>query len=374
MDDGKRISDALLDWFDRNQRPLPWRRNYQPYHIWISEIMGQQTQMDRVVDYFQKWCARFPDPVSIVQASQEEIYKLWEGLGYYSRARNIQRTAEILCRSYDCSVPDRYEVLLSLPGIGPYTAAAIMSLAFNRAYPVIDANVERVFARLFDIPSPVKEPANRLFIEKKACSLMPSGQARSFNQALMELGALVCLPKRPRCGQCPINSYCEALQQETVDQRPVSNRPVKSVAIVMATGLLLHDGKIFIQKRLADDVWANLWEFPGGRLQKGETASEAVRREYREETGFEIEIVEDLGLVRHSYTIYKVTLNCYLCRLLSRDTAPPILTAAQEYRWVTWQELVEYAFPAGHRKLIANLAGRIDKKNFFNPTAINIDL
>ncbi len=354
MDDGNRICEALLGWFTRNQRPLPWRRSYHPYHIWISEIMGQQTQMDRVVDYFLQWCARFPDPASIARASQEEIYKVWEGLGYYSRARNIQRTAEILCRSYNCTVPDRYEDLLSLPGIGPYTAAAIMSLAFNRDYPVIDANVERVFARLFDIPTPVKEAPNRLFIEKKACRLLPSGQARFFNQALMELGALVCLPKKPRCGQCPVSRYCEALQQGTADQRPVLNKPAKSVAIVMATGLLVHSGKIFIQKRLADDVWANLWEFPGGRLQKGESGAEAVRREYREETGFKIGVVEDLGMVRHSYTIYRVTLHCFLCRLLSKDSSPT-LTAAQEYRWVAWQELAGYAFPAGHRKLIERL-------------------
>lgn len=361
MYDDQRICEVLLAWFVRNQRPLPWRRTYHPYHIWISEVMGQQTQMDRVVGYFLKWCERFPDPASIVRASQEEIYKLWEGLGYYSRARNIQRTAEILCRTYNCVLPEQYDTLLSLPGIGPYTAAAIMSLAFNRDYPVLDANVERVFARLFDIPSPLKEPSNRLFLKKKACSLLPAGQARYFNQALMELGALVCLPKAPKCGQCPISPHCEALQQGTVAQRPVVNRAIKPVAIVMATGLLFHLGKIFIQKRLADDVWANLWEFPGGRLQKGETSIEALRREYLEETGFEIEIVEDLGLVRHSYTIYRVTLHCFLCRLLSNNTSPT-LTAAQEFRWVRWQELAGYAFPAGHRKFIENLAGRINKK------------
>ena len=254
MGDRRTLCDAMLSWFSRHQRPLPWRRTYHPYHIWISEIMGQQTQMDRVVGYFNKWCARFPNIDSIAKASQEEIYKLWEGLGYYSRARNIQRTAEILCRVHNCTLPDRYDALLALPGIGPYTAAAIMSLAFNRDYPVIDANVERVFARLFDIPTPVKEAQNRLFIEKKSKGLLPSGQARNFNQALMELGALVCLPKAPLCGKCPIAHHCEALQQGTVYDRPVLRRPAKSVSIVMATGLLIHSGKIFIQKRLADDV------------------------------------------------------------------------------------------------------------------------
>lgn len=359
MEERRTLCDALLFWFSRYQRPLPWRRTYHPYHIWISEIMGQQTQMDRVVGYFERWCARFPNIDSIATASQEEIYKVWEGLGYYSRATNIQRTAEILCRTNNCTLPDRYDALLALPGIGPYTAAAIMSLAFSRDYPVIDANVERVFARLFDIPTPVKEAQNRLFIEKKSKGLLPSEQARNFNQALMELGALVCLPKAPLCGKCPIAYHCEALQQGTVNERPVLRRPAKSVSIVMATGLLIHSGKIFIQKRLADDVWANLWEFPGGRLLKGESPAEAVKREYREETGFEIEIVEDLGIVRHSYTIYRVTLHCFRCRLLSKTTTPK-LTAAQEYRWAVWEELAAgFAFPAGHRKLIERL-GEMD--------------
>jgi A/G-specific adenine glycosylase len=354
MEKNKTLQNILIGWFAKNQRPLPWRKTYRPYHIWISEIMLQQTQMDRVVAYFLKWCERFPDMKSIACASQEEVYKLWEGLGYYSRARNIQRTAEMLCATSRCRIPDHYEKLLALPGIGPYTAAAIMSLAFNRDYPVIDANVERVFSRLFDIPSPLKNKENRLFIEKKTRSMLPTGEARMFNQALMELGALICSPKQPRCRQCPISSSCEALQQGTVEQRPVTGKQAKPVSIIMATGLLLNDGKIFIQKRLPDDVWANLWEFPGGRLHAGEQASEAVVREYLEETGLQVETVADLGTMRHSYTIYRVTLHCFLVRLCGENVSPR-LKAAQEYRWVLPENLSAYAFPAGHRKLIEKL-------------------
>ena len=310
--------------------------------------------MERVVDYFTRWCRRFPDISSVAAADQEEVYKLWEGLGYYRRARNILRTAKILCSTNNCTLPEQYEDLLTLPGIGPYTAAAILSLAINRDYPVVDANVERVFARLFDLPSPVKEPGSRRFIEKKSSILLPPGKSRFFNQALMELGALVCLPKAPLCQRCPINRHCEALQQGTVEERPVTGTKPESVQIVMATGLLLHEGRIFIQKRLDDDVWANLWEFPGGRLHKDELPDEAVKREYREETGFDVEVIEDLGVVRHSYTIYRVTLHCFVCRLLSKGTEPK-LSAAQEYRWVEWDELRRFAFPAGHRKLIARI-------------------
>lgn len=360
MNNLKTFRKNLIGWFAENQRPLPWRKTYHPYHIWISEIMLQQTQMDRVVAYFLRWCEKFPDMKSIAGAAQEEVYKLWEGLGYYSRARNIQRTAELLCTTNRCRIPDRYEKLLSLPGVGPYTAAAIMSLAFNHDYPVIDANVERVFSRLFDIPSPIKNKENRLFIEQKTRSLLPTGKARIFNQALMELGALVCSPKQPRCRQCPISAFCEALQQGTVEQRPVTGKQSKPVSIVMATGLLLHEGKIFIQKRLSDDVWANLWEFPGGRLLAGEKASEAVVREYQEETGLQIETVADLGTTRHSYTIYRVTLHCFLVRLCGKNTSPS-LKAAQEYRWVLPENLSAYPVPAGHRKLIEKLR----KEEFF---------
>lgn len=345
------FQNKLLDWFDTHQRDLPWRHTYDPYHVWISEVMLQQTQMSRGVEYFTRWVERFPNIDSVAAASEEEILKLWEGLGYYSRARNLHKAAQHIAVEYNGMLPESYDLLLGLPGIGNYTAAAIMSLAFNRNFPLVDANVERVFARFFNLPEPIKSKTARVFIWKKAEELLPRGKARAFNQALMELGALVCLPQRPECPDCPVRGHCESLQLGVTDERPVLPRPPKAIRIEMCTGILIHDRKIFIQKRRENDVWANLWEFPGGRLQEGETPESAVVREYCEETGFAVGNLEKIALIRHSYTKYRVILHCYFCRLQNGSTEP-VLHAAQAYRWVDYSELSQYAFPAGHRKLL----------------------
>ena len=348
------LQEALLHWFAQNGRDLPWRRTYLPYHIWISEIMLQQTQMERVVVYFNRWLDRFPDLASLAEAEEQEVLLLWEGLGYYSRARNILKAANLLCRRHDSALPDDHAVLLQLPGIGRYTAGAIMSLAFNRSHPIVDANVERLFARLFNLTAPVKEKHTHAFIWQKADELIPEGKARFFNQALMELGALVCLPRSPRCDACPVQSHCEAFSQGIVSERPVAGKAREITPITMASGVLWHRGKIFIQKRLTDDVWPNLWEFPGGRLEKGETPEEALVREYREETGFAIHDLKKICTIRHSFTRYRVTLHCYHCRLRSSGTEP-VLNAAQEYRWAAPDELENFAFPAPHRRLSRRL-------------------
>lgn len=348
------LQDALLHWFAENSRDLPWRRSYLPYHIWISEIMLQQTQMDRVVVYFNRWIERFPDIASLAKAQEQEILRLWEGLGYYSRAKNLHKTAKLLCLLHEGALPEDYAALLQLPGIGRYTAGAIMSLAFNRNYPIVDANVERLFARLFNLAAPVKEKHAHAFIWQKAAELIPEGKARFFNQSLMELGALVCLPRSPRCDACPIHDHCEAFAQEVVGERPVAGKAQEIIPITMVSGVLGHQGKIYIQKRLPDDVWPNLWEFPGGRIEEGETPEQALVREYREETGFVIQGLKKITTIRHSFTKYRVTLHCYHCRLQGNGTEP-ILHAAQEYRWAKLEELEHFAFPAPHRRLITRL-------------------
>ena len=314
-------------------------------------MMLQQTQMDRVVNYFTRWIERLPDITSVAASSEEEILKLWEGLGYYSRAVNIIKTARLLQGQHNGQLPSDYNSLLQLPGIGKYTAGAIMSIAFNEAYVIVDANIERVFARMFDIGTPVKEKKAHAFISKKAGELMPTGKAREYNQALMELGALVCLPKNPRCRICPVSVYCLAFKNKTIDKRPVLAKPSRTIFIEMATGILIRNGRILIQKRKSHGVWANLWEFPGGRLEPGETPEMALVREYAEETELKIGRLKKITIVQHSYTIYRVTLHCYFCSL--EDTGfEPVLHGAQEYRWVKPEALADYAFPAGHRKLI----------------------
>lgn len=344
----------LLDWFDIHSRDLPWRHTYTPYHVWISEIMLQQTQMDRVVFYFTRWLERFPDIVSLAAAEEDEVLSCWEGLGYYSRARNLHRTAKLLAEQGHM-LPAVYEDLVKLPGIGPYTAGAIMSIAFNQDFPVVDANIERLFARLFDIITPIKSRENKTLVWQKAATMLPTGNSRNFNQALMELGALVCLPKNPLCSQCPVSLYCQALQLQIVHERPVLPPKKKTIFIQMATGILRRGDKVLIQKRQADDVWANLWEFPGGRLKEGETPQQAVVREFLEETGLQVGVTGEITSVKHSYMHYRVILHGFFCDVVAGEEKEPALHAAQENRWVRFTELHRFAFPAGHRKLIEYL-------------------
>ncbi len=345
------FQQALLRWFKNNRRDLPWRRKYEPYHVWLSEIMLQQTQMERGVKYFLRWLKRFPDIAAVASADEQEIMKYWEGLGYYARARNLHKAAKVMMSEFDGEVPGEYDSLLRLPGVGPYTASAISSIAFNSDIPVVDANVERVFSRLFDIDEPIKGRG----VHKKICNiaekLLPKGVARQFNQALMDLGGLICKPKKPDCGLCPISRKCLAYCGNFVEDRPVKGLPQQTILIEMSTGILVRDRYIFIQQRKADDIWGGLWEFPGGRLKENESPETAVVREFEEETGFSVGICSKITTVTHFFTKYKVVLHCYRCRL-DQDSILPELTAAQKFHWIQEAQLDSYGFPAGHRKFI----------------------
>jgi len=350
----REIAARILDWFATHRRPLPWRSTYEPYHVWISEIMLQQTQMERGVAYFLRWLERFPDVRTLAEADEDEVLKLWEGLGYYSRARNLHKAARVVRDRFDGRLPSSEDALRALPGIGPYTARAIASIAFERDVCVIDANVERVLSRLYDIALPVKSRQARSEIEGRAAALLPTGQARDFNQALMEFGSLVCAPRNPACDSCPLNDRCLARQLGVQEERPVTAKSLPPIYLTMATGVLVRDGLVLTQKRMPDDIWGNLWEFPGGLVEEGETPPEAVIREYMEETNLAVNSPAPIASFKHSYTRYRVTLHAFTVSLVS-DPAELRLTAAQEHRWATWSELSALAFPAGHRKLMQHL-------------------
>ncbi len=345
-----RIVQPLLDWFRKTRRDLPWRRTYDPYHVWISEIMLQQTQMDRGVAYFLRWIERFVDVRAVAAAEEQEILKYWEGLGYYARARNLHKAAKVIVLDYGGKVPCEYEQLLRLPGIGPYTAAAIASVAGNYDVPVIDANVTRVYARLFDIGEPVKERSVQKRLAEIAKNLLPHGQARAYNQALMDLGGLVCMPKNPSCSQCPIATACVALAQGTVAERPVIGPGKSSVTIHKVAGIIRFKEKVYIQQRQADDVWGGLWEFPGGQVEKG-TADDRIAATILQDTGLIVAPVQYITEVMHQYTHHKIILDCFLCRLTG-EISQPVLHSACDYRWIHPVELDRFAFPAGPRKLL----------------------
>jgi len=347
---GNTFTTELLQWYDENGRDLPWRQTPEPYAVWVSEIMAQQTQIDRVIGYYSRWIERFPTIDALACADEEDVLKMWEGLGYYSRARNMHKAAAFMVDRHDGHFPTEYSEIRSLPGVGEYTAGAVSSIAYGYAEPAIDANVLRVFARLLDLEESVRGKAGRSRIEAVVRQLMPESRAGDFNQAIMELGALVCT-KRPKCEICPVSTHCLAQEVGTVHMRPVLPSPKKAILIDMATGVLVHDGKVLIQKRKPDDIWPGLWEFPGGVVEKGETPEEAVVREQMEEVELAISPVQKITTIKYSYTRYRVTMHCFLCRL-DGDYKAPVFNEAVEGGFVMPSELDSYAFPAGHRRLV----------------------
>ena len=352
------IRDSLCAWFAVNRRELPWRQSYDPYQVWIAEIMGQQTQMERVVAYFIRWMELFPDVGAVAKAPEQKILKAWEGLGYYSRARNIQACAGILLDKYHGRIPDDPQQLLALPGIGPYTAAAIASIAYNRPCPLLDANVERLFSRLIDLDIPVKQAPAPGILRRLAQEMLPVDNARLFNQALMEFGALVCTAKKPGCATCPLAGICYAYQRGTVDLRPVAGKKRGRTDIVMACGVIRRDDMVYIQQRRANDLWGGLWEFPGGRLEEGDTPEQALRREILKETNFSVFRLRPLATVVHHYTRYRVTLHGFTC-LPRKSSKIPVLHSAERYAWVPLSGLADFPFSAGQRKLLGALARKI---------------
>ncbi|MBI9079910.1 MAG: A/G-specific adenine glycosylase [Pseudodesulfovibrio sp.] len=349
--DGTKFTKQLLDWYDANGRELPWRQTPDPYAVWVSEIMAQQTQIDRVIGYFGRWMERYPDLAALAQAHDDEALKLWEGLGYYSRARNMLKAAVLIAREHGGVFPADPAMIRALPGVGKYTAGAISSIAFGLPEPAIDANVLRVFARLLDLSRSVRETTSASHIEEQVRILLPDDRPGDFNQALMELGALIC-SKRPSCERCPVQGFCMAYEAGVVSERPVLPEPAKRIRIDMATGVLVHDGRILIQKRRPGDVWPGLWEFPGGVIELGETPEQAVVREYMEEVALDVKPVSKITVISYGYTKYRVTMHCYLCRLANGDQLDPIFNEAVQGGFVTPDGLSEYAFPAGHRRLI----------------------
>jgi len=350
----KKIQTSLLGWFQKHQRALPWRESHSPYEVWISEIMLQQTQVKTVLPYYLRWMERFPGVLSVASASEEELLKHWEGLGYYSRVRNIHKAARMIMEKHGGEFPKNPEAVRSLPGIGPYTAGAVMSLAFNEPHAIVDGNVERVVARLFNLDKPVKSREGRSFIWKTAREYIPRGKARDFNQAVMELGAMVCLPRKPSCPSCPLTMCCASHQLGLVEKRPVTGPRKVITPLHVSIGLLLKGDRVFIQKRSPHGLMPHLWEFPGGKIEEDESPEAALVREFQEELEVSIHKLDKIGVIRHSYTSFRVTLHAFFCELRHPHEHPAVKSAVKGL-WVPREDLNNHAFPAANRKLIEKL-------------------
>ncbi len=338
------IPQKILAWYAENARTLPWRSHPDAYAVWVSEIMLQQTRMETVLPYYQRWMAAFPTLNDLAQADLQEVLKLWEGLGYYSRARNLHKAAQLVMAELDGNIPADRNALEKLPGIGHYTAAAISSIAFGADEAALDGNIRRIYSRLFNIEAPIRSTEAESKLWALAEALLPMGHAGDYNQALMDLGSAVCLPKSPTCLLCPVVEHCAAQQLGVAEQRPVKGqKKVIPHKLVAAAIIQRPDGLYLLAKRPDEGLFGGLWEFPGGKLDDGETLPETLYREIIEELGARIDVGREFGVYTHTLTHFHLTLHAFLCKLLDGEEPEPI--EAAQVVWVTVDEMEN--FPMG---------------------------
>lgn len=347
-------SRRLLEWYDRHARSLPWRDEPTPYRVWISEIMLQQTQVKTVLPYFERWMKRFPSLEALASASEQDVLQAWEGLGYYSRARNLYQAARKVQSEYGGQIPSSRSQLEALPGIGRYTAGAIASIAFGQDEAALDGNIRRVLARVFNVAIPARSPEGENTLWALARETLPAGRAGDYNQALMDLGASICTPRTPACLICPLTGLCEARELGVQEERPVLEAKPAVPHYTVTAAVIHRDGQVLIARRPENGLLGGMWEFPGGKIEPGETLPDCLKREIREELGVEIQVGEPFGVYRHGYTHFKVTLHAFCCRLQDRE---PQALEASELRWATPVELKD--FPMG--KIDRQIAQRINE-------------
>lgn len=344
----------LLDWFQRHARDLPWRRSRHPYAVWVAEIMLQQTRVETALPYYQRWMERFPTLEHLAAADEQEVLRLWEGLGYYQRARHLWQAARQVIHEFGGQIPSAVETLRRLPGVGRYTASAIASIAFDRDVPTLDGNIRRVLARLFNLDVPVHKGSGERRLWELAAQHLPPGQAALYNQALMELGALICTPRRPACERCPVASFCRAYALGVQEQRPLKpTKPARPHHLVTAA-VIIQQGRVLLTQRPPQGLLGGLWEFPGGKVQPGETLEAGLRREIREELGVPLVIRGKLGIYRHAYSHFRVTLHAFLC-LLGNGSQPRPLQV-HSLRWASLDELERFPMGKIDRQIARQLA------------------
>jgi A/G-specific adenine glycosylase len=342
----------LLTWFNENAADLPWRQSKEAYRVWLSEVMLQQTQIETVKPYYAKFLTAYPTVYDLAAAPLDDVLKLWEGLGYYSRARNMHKAAQFVSNEMNGKFPDNAASLQQLPGIGRYTAGAIASIAFGERAPVLDGNVIRVLTRLYNIEDDVTQTSTKNRLWQLAEDLLPEQNTGDYNQAVMELGQTVCRPKNPQCAACPVQVHCAAFANGTQTERPVKKKKAPIPHYDVAAGMVWNgDGRVLIAQRPLDGLLGGLWEFPGGKQEPDETLQGCLKRELREELAIEVEVGELFTVVKHAFTHFKITLHAFTCTYIDTGTLPQMLDV-KDYKWVFPQELAQYGFGKADRQVI----------------------
>lgn len=353
-----RIAPEILVWYRQNKRSLPWRDHPDPYAVWVSEIMLQQTRVETVIPYFERWLANFPTIVALAAADERDVLNLWEGLGYYSRARNLHKAAKILVENSPLSLMERAggegeiqlpsdeKSLQKLPGIGRYTAAAIASMAFGRDAAALDGNIRRVYARIFNVDEPLGSTQAEKTFWNLAEDHLPHGEAGDYNQALMDVGAIICTPRSPRCEDCPVQRHCEAYSLDLQEMRPVPKVKKAVPHHVQVAAVIVQEGRVLLAQRPSEGLLGGMWEFPNGRVS-GDPAGEltaVVEGAYQLKVKGAAPLVE----VNHAYTHFKVTEFAFLCELIQSSEK-------ENLRWVSVDELADYPMGKIDRQIAMKL-------------------
>lgn len=345
------LRQSLLNWYGHRGRQLPWRNIDDPYAIWISEIMLQQTQVKTVLPYYSRWLNQFPTVFSLATADLQSVLKAWEGLGYYARARNLHRAAQAIVDQHQGRIPRDFDQIMALPGIGRTTAGGILSSAFNLPFGILDGNVKRVLARLVALDRPPARALNPLWNLSEA--LLDTHNPRDFNQALMDLGATLCTRRQPDCPQCPWQRHCRAYNLNVQLEVPMTETKAPIPHKHIGVAVIWNDqDQILIDRRKPEGLLGGLWEFPGGKIEPNESVEDCIRREIQEELGIQVNVGEQLTTVTHTYSHFKVTLNVHHCTHLSGEPQP---IECDAIRWVTMDTIEAYPFPKANIHIIEAL-------------------
>ena len=332
MSEASALRAGLLRWYRRERRDLPWRRTRDPYRVWISEAMLQQTRVETVIPYYERFLARFPDVGALAEAPLDDVLGAWQGLGYYSRARNLKRAAEQVMDRFDGALPDSAEALRELPGVGRYTAGAVASIAFDRAEPVVDGNVARVLARIHGLREDVKGPAGQTRLWEEAARLVRGRSPGDLNQSLMELGATLCTPRKPACPRCPARGVCAARASGDPESLPVNGSRPRVRGMEAVAAWIERRGRALLVRRPEGGLLGGLWDLPGAELTPAERPAAGLRRALRELVGLEVGRPRRLGVVEHVFTHRRLRLHVYRCD----DAAGRVrLAGFDAHRWVS---------------------------------------
>ncbi len=340
------IAEQLLAWYEENKRDLPWRRDKDPYKVWVSEIMLQQTRVEAVKPYFKKWMNRFPTLQSLAVSDEEEVTQYWQGLGYYSRARNLLQGVREVSESYGGKVPDTKKEMIALSGIGDYTAGAILSIAYNKKEAAIDGNVLRVFSRLFCIEEDISLPKTKRIVKELVDQEIAQNRPGDFNQALMDLGAMICIPKTPRCESCPLQECCDAKAKGLQGTLPTKKKKKPPLFVRLLAAVMQKDGLFLLRKRPDKGLLAGMWEFPMLEIQE-EEAMDAFCQGLLHDTNQEVQLESLLLQCTHTFSHRQWDLSFYNCIIKEGRDVP----LGKNLHWIHWREWETLSFAGPHRKM-----------------------